>query len=54
MEIVSPRRALRAKAKKAGLTYGRWPTETGGLRRGWLPGRPDEPLETNPYLIEKR
>ena len=53
MEIVSPRRALRSKAKKAGMVYGRWPTENGGLRRGWLPGRPDEPLDTNPYLIEK-
>ena len=53
MEIVSPRRGLRKKAKEAGMTYGRWPTETGGLRRGWLPGRRDEPLGTNPYLIEK-
>ena len=53
MEIVSPRRAVRSKAKKAGMVYGRWPTENGGLRRGWLPGRPDEPLDTNPYLIEK-
>jgi len=54
MEIVSPRGSLRKKAKKAGMIYGRWPTETGGLRRGWLPGRPDVPLETNPYLTEKR
>jgi hypothetical protein len=54
MEIVSPKRSLRKKAKKAGMIYGRWPTENGGERRGWIPGRPDEPLETNPYLIEKR
>tara|TARA_R110001583_G_scaffold88352_2_gene229260 strand:- start:584 stop:892 length:309 start_codon:yes stop_codon:yes gene_type:complete len=54
MEIVSPKKALRKNAKKAGMIYGRWPTQNGGERRGWIPGRPDEPLETNPYLIEKR
>ena len=54
MEIVSPRRALRKKANESGMVYGRWPTKSGGMRRGWIPGRPDEPLETNPYLVEKR
>ena len=53
MELVSPRKPVRDKAKKAGMVYGMWPTADGKDRRGWIPGRPDEPLDTNPYLIDK-
>tara|TARA_R100001015_G_C4632332_1_gene195748 strand:- start:988 stop:1371 length:384 start_codon:yes stop_codon:yes gene_type:complete len=54
LEIVSPRDCIRKRAKEAGLVFGTWPTDDGQMKRGWLPGRPDEPQQTNPYLIEKK
>ncbi len=53
LNITSSRKSIRAKAKKVGLVWGRWPRECGSFVTCWLPGRPTEPLPSNPYLASQ-